>query len=472
MARTSNKALAQMEALKSMGVGGELPSPETSDFVQMAAQSTPSKFRGTSQPVAQIDLAGQEAIVDRKIEQTGQNAVTQSRAWDMMGNILGFKTQTDWEDAKAGIDAQQAEIARQDQMLAEAQAAAEIKAINDRNAAADTLYAGAEDSLASILPQSKEDEQKLASAMIDLKTGTELMRSNDPKNQEMGRKMVETSIATGQALADSNEIANARKQEFAAEQSIRVGNLEETKRANRAREAEQRRSNLATEAQARTAHKSQLELSAQNQFNTSVAAPYQSADALLNKADNALEEAYRTGDRTLLYAAGVSIAKSLDDGGVVNERNVEALMGQGGAMRGLASQWNTGSGKVSEAEYNRYKALINSGRKSIDESYEARRRMAVGAANSQGLDGSTVYKPYELQPRAERAPVTPEEGSVIGGITEIAIDRGKGALAGAAVGGTAGSLVGGVGAVPGAVGGAVVGGLVGADNVRKMIPGN
>lgn len=439
--RTSNKALANLSALKALEGGAA--APETAALPDYAAQAAASQKKVKTQPVAEITLAGQEAIVDRKISQTGQNAVTGSRAWDILGNVLGFKTQTDWEDEKANIDAQQAAIAEQDRMAAEAIAVAEAKAISERNAFADQDVQNFTDQALNVNAATEEDRSMIANFILDREVATDMIRSGNPEIQKKGFERLTANDLAWKAYQQKNEEQSIQGRQWGAEQKVREGQLAETRRNNMATLAETRRSHLENENLAREQARATREIGTQTQFYEQHGKVHDVVQGAINDVYASIEEAARTNNPAALVNAQKKIAKLTDPTTGVLQGEMRDMVASGLGDR-LVRAYNRGRGNVNQEDLNDLLAATKAIENSERQMYERNLEIARNRAKMNGVDPSTLdghaYKPLESYGTASEAvknkPTDFKPGDVISGGAEVVLEGAK------AVGGVVGTVFG------------------------------
>lgn len=382
-----------------------------------------------------VDLAGQEAVVDRKLEQTGRNAVTQSRAWDILGNIIGFNTHTDYEDAKAGIDAQQDTIQKQQEQAAHdafLKTMAEKKARND---GVDTLAGGFNDSFKTLTPTSKEDEAHLAGLNLSGNEALEAMRSDDAEIRAAGAKQFEEIEKKKREFALENEKQRIEQQNFQQSEA-------RAKASGDAQLAETIRHNRNIEQLNREQYTSAKETAVRKDFYDQHASKHELVQGVVNDIYVGLKEATSNNNPAALNAAQKKLAKLSDPTTGVLQGEMRDMVASGLGDR-LVRAYDRGRGVISQKDaediYNAAKALEESERKV----YERNLKIAQEKAALQGIAPEVLapyaYKPLEsgadaIAPKDKKDSFKP--GDVISGGTEVLLEGAK------TVGGVVGSVFG------------------------------
>lgn len=409
--RTSNKALRNLESLAELGKS----SGSMADIFQQMQTVKVSGGTIRQQSDADLidsDLAGQEAIVDRKLDQTGRNKITQSKAWNMLGNIIGFDTKEDWEDRKQAIDAQQDVLLRQQEdaaLLATQQQ-------TERVALADQVFSLLDEEILNVPVVSKEDERIKAGFKTELDLATSYLKSEDPDKRKFGEERINELRAGITAyhnknedqrlIADHNErLANARDREVAIQAQTRIDNVrlaQEKETYNRA-------------------------IAVQNQFYDRTGKPYEEISSVAREVYNALELARTSTDRTALYAAGVKVAKLLDPGSVVRESEYAALVGQGSQAEQISDIINKQKSAPTDANIDKLIRLTDS---LMQAAAETRQREYEVAQNQSRINGVSpnaliIHRDFEIPKyngpsQTEHVPSTPT--SVINSGVEIVLD--------------------------------------------------
>lgn len=330
-----------------------------------------------------VDLAGQEAIVDRKLDETGQNAITRSKGWDVLGNIIGFNTRRDWEDAKSSIDAQQETLLQQEaeaQRQMELKAAAEIKA---RNETIDGEMERFNSQLTTYVPQSKEDEAYHNNIKIEGESALALMRSDDPELREAGAKRYAQIQEDFRGASQKNEAERTQQAELDRQ-------FAESKRKNDLAHQESvqaRKDNLAIAAEQKSFDRKQNVV---NNAYTQTIKPREEIQQPILNIRNAIALAREKGDLTALYAAGIGVAKLLDPGSVVRESEYKTLVGQGSLSERVEAARVAVVGLPTEANIKKLEDLTDQLEAAANEQYERGMERQRNTATSLGVDPSVL----------------------------------------------------------------------------------
>lgn len=443
MARSTNKALANLQML-------ELLEKNTSqvNIDNYLNQSAPSininggRGTRTADKSQEQDLAGQEAMIDRKIEQSGRNALTKSRAWDVLGDVIGFNTQTDYLDAKAGIDAEQAMVAKQAREAAEQAAIKELALEQARISYADQDVKAFTDQALNVKPATEEDKTIIANFILDREVATDMIRSKDPEIQKKGHERLTANDLAWKAYQQKNEEQAIQKGQWGAEQKVREGQLAETRRNNIATLNETRRSHQEIERLNREQLTATKENAVRKDFYDSTGSQHQLVQGVLNDIYVGLKEATQNNNPAALNAVQKKIAKLTDPTTGVLQGEMRDMVSSGFGDK-LVRAWERGRGTISQQDaedlYNAARAIEESER----QMYERSLRLAEERARLSGVNPE-VLAPYEYKPLESAATaVAPRDkkdkfkpGDVVSGGAEVLLEGAR------AVGGVVGTVFG------------------------------
>lgn len=387
-ARTSMSALQRLEQMRQQTAMPELDSSGLKQ-TNYAQQARASSFTPVGQP--SVDLAGQEAVVDRKIEQTGRNAVTQSKAWDILGNIIGFNTQTDYEDAKANIDAQQATIAAQQEEARQQAALKEMAAIEARKQATEQAAAAFNSRISELekIAVTKEDKVTLANYRL---AGNEYlmgMNSQDPAFQEAGAKNYQALMGEIGKFGQEQEGQRIQQENWKAEEARAA-------REHNQELAETIRHNRTSEQLSRDQFASQRVTTARNNFQERAAKEYNIVQGAINDINAALWEASSNNNPTALVSAQKKLAKLTDPttGVLQGEMRDQLNASLGAAM--MRSRDRAGGNMNAQDLKDIQNAALAADRSTRD-TYERNLEFARSEAKRDGLPDDT-YESFEAKP--------------------------------------------------------------------------
>ena len=180
--RTSNKALDMLSKIQTQ------PQDKFDQFETMIisggmlAQGDP--FSNIVSDNKQIDAArsGDMAVVDKKLKQTGRNALTRSGFWDNLGDFFGFDTKEDWKNAQTRILGEEEYLLIQEGLQRKAANTARSMAATQRSEGIKVLSKGFNEILNSYVPVSEEDKAQSYGLRV---AGNEALTGMLSENEEI-----------------------------------------------------------------------------------------------------------------------------------------------------------------------------------------------------------------------------------------------------------------------------------------------